>query len=39
VVGDGVEISRTLETGLSDRVTNMELFAREALELLLENIR
>ena len=39
LVGDGVEVSRTLETGLSDRVTNMELFAREALELLLETIR
>ena len=39
LIGEGVEISRTLETGISDRVTNMELFAREALELLLENIR
>ena len=39
LVGEGTEISRTLETGLSDRVTNMRLFAREALELLLETIR
>ena len=31
---DGLEFSRTLETGLSDREANMRLFAREALELL-----
>lgn len=31
---DKFEVSRTLETGLSDRPENMRLFAREALELL-----
>lgn len=30
----GLLVSRTLETGLSDRAVNMRLFAREALELL-----
>lgn len=34
--GELVEISRTLETGLSDRQENMWLFAREALTLLNE---
>jgi len=35
LVGEqGLEISRTLETGLDDRVENMRLFALEALELL-----
>jgi PncC family amidohydrolase len=32
------ETSRTLETSLSDREENMRLFAKEALDLLLENI-
>lgn len=32
------QTSRTLETGLTDREENMRLFAKEALELLLENI-
>lgn len=31
---DGLLISRTLETGLSDREANMRLFAAEALDLL-----
>ena len=31
---DGVELSRTLETGLSDREANMRHFALEALDLL-----
>lgn len=39
LVGEGLEVSRTLETGLSDRVENMRLFAAEALELLLEALR
>jgi PncC family amidohydrolase len=39
LVGDGGEVSRTLETGLNDRVQNMRLFAQEALELLRETIR
>lgn len=30
----GLLVSRTLETGLTDRAENMRLFAREALELL-----
>ena len=35
VVGpDGFEVSRTLETGFSDREDNMRLFALEALDLL-----
>jgi nicotinamide-nucleotide amidase len=35
LVGEhGLEVSRTLETGLDDRVENMRLFALEALELL-----
>ncbi|MEL6725671.1 MAG: CinA family protein [Pseudomonadota bacterium] len=33
-----VEISRTLETGLSDRQENMWLFAKEALTLLNETL-
>lgn len=37
LVGE-TETSRTLETGLNDREENMRLFAKEALELLLENI-
>lgn len=32
----GFLVSRTLETGLSDRAANMRLFAREAMELLLD---
>lgn len=39
LVGEGVEISQTLETGLSDRVHNMRLFAAEALSLLLEQLK
>ena len=31
---DGIEVSRTLETGLSDRELNMRRFAMEALDLL-----
>ena len=38
LVGPGVEVSRTLETGLSDRAENMRLFAREALSLLHETL-
>ncbi|MEM5518543.1 CinA family protein [Henriciella sp. AS95] len=38
LVGEGVEVSRTLETGLSDRGQNMRLFAEEALYLLREAI-
>lgn len=38
LVGTDSAISRTLETGLSDRAENMRLFAREALELLREAI-
>lgn len=34
-----LEISRTLETGLSDRVENMRRFALEALEVLHEALR
>lgn len=35
LVGEGsLEVSRTLETGLGDRETNMRRFALEALELL-----
>ena len=36
--GDGIDVSRTLETGLSDRAHNMELFAYEALSLLKEQL-
>ena len=36
VVSQGVSTSRTLETGLSDRVKNMRLFALEALTFLNE---
>lgn len=32
------EMSRTLETGLTDREENMRLFAKEALNLLLETV-
>lgn len=38
LAGDGVEISRTLETGLSDRAANMRHFAMEALLLLHETL-
>lgn len=38
MVGDGVNISRTLETGLTDRVENMRLFAKFALEFALETL-
>lgn len=38
VIGDGVEISRTVETGLSDRKENMYLFAEVALTLLAEQL-
>ena len=34
LVGEGVELSRTLETGLDDREENMRRFALEALKLL-----
>ncbi|MCR9268444.1 MAG: CinA family protein [Henriciella sp.] len=34
----GIEISRTLETGLSDRQENMYRFAAEALDLLHETL-
>ncbi|WP_370235563.1 MULTISPECIES: CinA family protein [Henriciella] len=36
--GEGVKMSRTLETGLDDRGQNMRLFAAEALHLLREAI-
>jgi len=39
IVSDGVELSRTLETGLTDRAENMRLFAREALLLLRDHLR
>ncbi len=35
---DLIEVSRTLETGLSDRRENMSLFALEALQLLNERL-
>jgi len=38
VIGDGVEVSRTVETGLSDRKENMYLFAEAALTLLAEQL-
>ncbi len=38
VIGDGVEVSRTVETGLSDRKENMYLFAEAALALLAEQL-
>lgn len=37
VVGD-IEISRTVETGLTDRIENMYLFAETALNLLKEQL-
>jgi PncC family amidohydrolase len=36
VVGPSIERAITLETGISDRVANMEAFAKRALELLAE---
>ncbi len=38
LVGEGVEISRTLETALMDRAENMRLFAHEALSLLRDEL-
>lgn len=38
VIGDGVEVSRTVETGRSDRKENMYLFAEAALTLLAEQL-
>ncbi len=38
LVGHGTTLSRTVETGLTDREENMRLFAREALLLLNEAI-
>lgn len=38
LVGPDIALSRTLETGLTDRVENMRLFAREALDLLKQSI-
>ncbi|MEO1305115.1 MAG: CinA family protein [Pseudomonadota bacterium] len=39
VVGqDGLNVSRTLETGLADRIENMYLFAEAALSLILEQV-
>lgn len=38
VIGDGVEASRTVETGQSDRKENMYLFAEAALTLLAEQL-
>ena len=38
VIGNGVEVSRTVETGLSDRKENMFLFAEAALTLLAEQL-
>jgi len=38
VIGDGVDVSRTVETGLSDRKENMYLFAEAALTLLAEQL-
>ena len=34
LVGNSIETARTLETGLTDRLGNMHLFAKEALETL-----
>ena len=39
LIGDGLEWSSTLETGLPDREENMRLFAKEALTFMLTNIR
>lgn len=38
VVGDGVEHSITVETGLSDRKENMYLFAETAMKLLAQQL-
>ena len=38
VVGERVSVSRTLETGLNDRIENMYLFAEAALTLLSEQL-
>ena len=38
-VSGPLETAITLETGESDRAANMEAFARQALELLLESVR
>ncbi|MEQ3745826.1 MAG: CinA family protein [Henriciella sp.] len=39
LIGDGLERSSTLETGLHNREENMRLFAKEALALMLTNLR
>jgi PncC family amidohydrolase len=39
LIGDGLERSSTLETGLPDREENMRLFAKEALTFMLTNLR
>lgn len=38
LIGEGVEVSRTLETGSANREENMRRFALEALDLLHETI-
>ncbi|MEM7638511.1 MAG: CinA family protein [Pseudomonadota bacterium] len=38
LVGDGIEVSRTVETGLTDRKENMYLFAEAAMGLLAEQL-
>jgi hypothetical protein len=38
VVGNDLEVSLTVETGLDDRATNMRSFAEQALALLLETL-
>ncbi|MDJ0921768.1 MAG: CinA family protein [Henriciella sp.] len=38
LVGEAVQTAKTLETGLADREANMRLFAKAALEHLLEAI-
>lgn len=39
LVGHDLEMSATLETGLSDREENMRLFAKEALNFMLTQLR
>ena len=39
LIGDGLERSSTLETGLPNREENMRLFAKEALTFMLTNLR
>jgi PncC family amidohydrolase len=39
LVGDGISLSETLETGLADRVENMRLFAEFALVTLRDALR